>query len=153
MCSYSGEATDDTDYLSDDKAVGEETDSSAAESMVEELTKVDVQDFDQVLENISPGLKQAAEGYDNLRTLLPQLPVHEVPKLIETIPAVYTQPMLAPLISMLTEMGPKEAMYSIIRNKVVEGIPIHQLWTAYGLTRSMTSRALTGEGYKGGTWY
>ena len=144
---------DDTDYISDDKAVGEETDSSVAESMVEELTKVDVQEFDQVLDNISASLKQAVEGYDNLRTLLPKLPVHEVPKLRETIPAIYTQPMLVPLISMLTEMGPKEAMYSIIRNKVVEGIPVCQLWSAYGLTRSMTSRALTGEGYRGGTWY
>ena len=115
MCSYSKEATDDTDYISDDKAAGEETDSSVAESMVEELTKVDVQKFDQVLENIFTSLKQAAEGYDNLMTLLPQLPVHEVPELIETIPAVYTQPMPASLISMLTEMGPKEAMYSIIR--------------------------------------
>ena len=137
---------DDTDYISDDKVAGEETDSSAAESMVEELTKVDVQEFDQVLENISAGLKQAAEGYDNLRTLLQQLPVHEVPKFVEIIPAVYTQPMPVPLISMLTEMGPKEAMYSIIKNKVVEGIPVHQLWTAYGLTRSMTSRALMREG-------
>ena len=41
-------------------------------------------------------------------------------------------------------------MYSIIRNKVAEGVPIRQLWTACGLTRSMMSRALT-EGYKGGT--
>ena len=116
------------------------------------MTTVDIQEFDQVLGNISTSLKQAAEGYDKLRTLLPQLPVHEVPKFVETIPTVYTQPMPVPLISMLTEMGPKEAMYSI-RNKVAERIPIRQLWTAYGLTRSMMSRALTGEGYKGGTWY
>ena len=107
MCSYSEEATDDTNYLSDDKTEGEETDSSAAESMVEELTKVDDQEFDQVLENIPSGLKQAAEGYDKLRTLLPQLPVPEVPKLVETGPTIYTQPMPVPLISMQTEMGPR----------------------------------------------
>ena len=121
--------------------------------MVEELTKVDINEFNEVLENISVGLKQAAQGYDNLRTLLPQLPVHAVPKLVETVPAIYTQPLPAPLISMLTEMGPKEAMYSIIRNKVAEGTAAHQLWTAYGLTCSMTMRALKGEGYKGSTWY
>ena len=92
--------------LSDDKTQADETDSSAAESMVEELTKVVIHKFDPVLENISSGFKQATEGYDNLRALLPQLPVHEVPKLAETVPAIYTQPLPAPLISMLMEMGP-----------------------------------------------
>ena len=87
-----------------------------------------------MLEDISSGLKQAAEGYDYLQALLPQLPVHEVPKLAETIPAIYTQPMPAPLISMLMEMGPKEVMYSVVRNKVAEGTPVWQLWIAYRLT-------------------
>ena len=88
--SYSEEATDDAEYLSDDKTQVAETDSSAAELMVEELTKVDVHEFDEVLENISAALKQAAQGYDNLRTLLPQLPVHEVPKLVETSCNIHT---------------------------------------------------------------
>ena len=89
-------ATDDTEYLSDDKAQVEETDSSAPELMVEESTKVDVHEFNEVLENILVSLKQAAQGYDNLRTLLPQLPVHEVPKLAETIPVTKTQPLKRP---------------------------------------------------------
>ena len=122
--SYSEEATDDTEYLSDNKAQADETDSSAVESMVEELTKVDVHEFDEVDE---ASLKQAMQGYDNLRTLLPQLPVHEVPKLAETVLAIYTQLLPVPLTSMLTEMGPKEAIYSIIRNNVAEGTPVHQL--------------------------
>ena len=73
------EVTENVDYLSNEKTQADETDSSAAESMVEELTKVDIHKFNQVLENISSGLKQATESYDNLRALLPQLPVHEVP--------------------------------------------------------------------------
>ena len=153
LLSYSEEETDGVEYVSDEKPDKMETDSSAAESMEEELTKVDVQEFNTVLETISSGLKQAAEGYDNLQTLLPRLPVHKVLQVAETIPAIYTKPLPPQLISMLTEMGPKEVMYQVIRHKVAKGTPVRQLWNSYRLTRSMTSRALTGEGYKGGSWY
>ena len=56
----------------------------------------------------------AALGYINLRALLPQLPVHEVPKVLESTPLVYTDSMLHTLIKALKDIGPKKVFDHII---------------------------------------
>ena len=64
---------DSEGYLPDDLATPEEEDSSAAESMEEEILPIDVEAFDATLKEIAMGLEMAAIGYHHLRALLPQL--------------------------------------------------------------------------------
>ena len=78
--SYDEEATDSEGYLPDDLATPKGEDSSAAESMEEEILPIDIEAFDATLKEIVTGLEMAAIGYHHLRALLPQLPVHEIPK-------------------------------------------------------------------------
>ena len=61
---YFEEATDDEDYKEDDKVISIESDSTAAKSMLNEAT--DPMMFDASLIKITAGLKQAAEGFEEL---------------------------------------------------------------------------------------
>ena len=103
--SYDKEATDSEDYLPDDENLPSEGDSSAAKSMEEEMVHVDVEAFDTALYEVATGLEMAALGYHNLCALLPQLPVHEVPKVLESMPLIYTEPMPNALINILKDIG------------------------------------------------
>ena len=97
-------------YLPDDLATPEEEDSSAAESMEEEILPIHVEAFDATLKEIVTGLEMAAIGYHHLRALLPQLPVHEISQMVEATPLVYTEPMPPVLISILKEVGPERVL-------------------------------------------
>ena len=72
--------------------------------MEEEILPIDVEAFDATLREIATGLEMAAIGYHHLRALLPQLPVHEIPQVVEATPLVCTEPMPPALISILKEV-------------------------------------------------
>ena len=77
---YVEEVTDDEDYKDDDEVISIESDSSAEESMLDDdFETVNPLMFDASLVKITTGLKQAAEGFEELWTLLPNIPVTEVP--------------------------------------------------------------------------
>ena len=64
---YFEEATDDEDYKEDDKVISFGSDSTAAESMLDEdFEATDPMMFDASLIKITTGLKQAAEGFEEL---------------------------------------------------------------------------------------
>ena len=72
---YVEEVMDDEDYKEDDEVISIESDSSAVESMLDddfETTNPLV--FDVSLVKITTRLKQAAEGFEELRKLLPNIP-------------------------------------------------------------------------------
>ena len=96
---------DSEGYLPDDLATPKEEDSSTAESMEEEILPIDVKAFDAALKEIAMSLEMVTIGYHHLRALLPQLPVHEIPQIVEAMPLVYTEPMPPALISILKEVG------------------------------------------------
>ena len=146
------EATDSKEYLPDDAALPEEADSSAAESMEDNIMEVDVGAFDAALNEISTGLEMAALGYTNLWALLPQLPVHEVLKVLESTSLVYTDPMPHPLIKVLRDMGPEKVLDHIITGES-KTTSSHQIRLKYGLTRAMTERVLMGTTSKSGSFY
>ena len=67
LVEYLVEATDDEDYKEDDEVISIETDSSTTESMLDEDFEItDPMMFDALLMKITPGLKQAAEGFEEL---------------------------------------------------------------------------------------
>ena len=87
---YFEEVTDDEDYKDNDEVISIESDSSAAESMLDEDFKTtNPMMFDASLMKITARLKQAAEGFEELRKMLPSVPVTDIPKLIEETPLPY----------------------------------------------------------------
>ena len=100
------EVTDDEDYKDDDEVISIESDSSVVESMLDDdFETVNPLMFDTSLVKITTGLKQAAEGFEELRTLLPNIPITEVPKLVEEVPLPYLTPMLKALVQALQSVG------------------------------------------------
>ena len=71
LVEYVEEVTDEEDYKEDDKVISIETDSSAAESMLDEdFETTDLMMFDALLVKITTGLKQAAEGFKESRNMI-----------------------------------------------------------------------------------
>ena len=149
---YNKEATDSEECLPDDAVLPEEAESSAAESMEDDIMQVDAGAFDAALNEIFTGLEMAALGYTNLWALLPQLPVHEVPKVLESTPPVYTDPMPHPLIEALRDIGPEKVLDHIIAGES-KTTSSHQICLKYRLTRARTGRVLMGTMSKGSNFY
>ena len=149
--SYDEEATDSEEYLPDDAALSEEADSSAVESMEDDIVQVDIEAFDAALNEISTGLEMAALGYTNLWVLLPQLSIHEVLKVLKSTPLVYTDPMLHTLIKAWKDIGPQKVLDHIITGES-KTTSSHQICSKYGLTRARTERVLLGTMSKGGSF-
>ena len=64
---YVEEVTDDEDYKEDDEVISIESDSTAVESMLDEdFETTNPLVFDASLVKITTGLKQAAEGFEEL---------------------------------------------------------------------------------------
>ena len=91
---YYEEATDDEDYKEDDKVISIESDSTATESMLDEDFKTtDPMMFDASLMKITAGLRQAAEGFEELQKMILSVPVTTMSKLIEETPLPYLTPL------------------------------------------------------------
>ena len=61
--------------------------------------------FDASLVKITAGLKQAAEGFEELCMLLPNISVTDIPKLIEEVPLLYLTPMSKALVQALRSVS------------------------------------------------
>ena len=97
---------DDEDYKDDDEIISIESDSSAGESMLDDdFETTNPLMFDTSLVKITTGLKQAAEGFKELRTLLLNIPVIDIPKLVEEVPLPYLTPMSKALVQALQSVG------------------------------------------------
>ena len=103
---YMEEVMDDEDYKDDDEVISIESDSSAAESMLDDdFETTNPLMFDTSLVKITTGLKQAAEGFEELRMLLPNIPVTDTPKLVEEVPLPYLTLMSKALVQALQSVG------------------------------------------------
>ena len=78
----------------DDHPIEIDSDSSAALSMTDDkFEATNPHKVDDALQDIVEGLKKAANGFEELRSLVPSIPVTEIPKLLETVPLPYVQPL------------------------------------------------------------
>ena len=99
---YVEEVTDDENYKDDDEVITIESHSSAAESMLDDdFETTNPLMFDTSLVKITTSLKQAAEGFEELWTLLPSIPVTEIPQLVEEVPLPYLTLMSKVLVQAL----------------------------------------------------
>ena len=103
---YVEEVTDDEDYKEDDKVISIESNSSATESMLDDdFETTNPLTFDTSLVKITTGLKQAAEGFEELQNMLPSIPVTDNPKLVEEVPLPYLTLMSKAMVQALQSVG------------------------------------------------
>ena len=100
------EVTDDEDYREDDEILSVESDSSAVQSMLDEnFENTDPMNFDASLMKVTASLKQAAEGFEELRQMLPSIPITDIPKIIEEIPLPCLTPLSKEMVQVLQSVG------------------------------------------------
>ena len=103
---YDEEVTDEEDYVSDDHPIEIASDSNAALSMTDdESESTNPQKVDDALQDIIGGLKKAAAGFEELRSLVPTLPTTKIPKLLETVPLPYVQSLTKPMVQAIKSLG------------------------------------------------
>ena len=119
---YVEEVMDDKDYKDNDEVISIESDSSTAESMLDDdFETTNPLMFDTSLVKITTGLKQAAEGFKELRTLLPNIPVTDIPKLVEEVPLPYLTPMSKVLVQALQSVGEDRLIDLALREEYDKG--------------------------------
>ena len=103
---YVEEVTDDEDYKDDDEVISIENNSSTVESMLDDdFETTNPLMFNASLVKITTGLKQAAEGFKELQMLLQNIPVTDIPKLVEEVPRPYLTLMCKALVQALQSVG------------------------------------------------
>ena len=131
-----------------------ETDSSAAESMLDEdFETTDPMMFDASLVKITTGLKQAAEGFEELRNKIHTIPVTDIPKLIEQTPLLYLTPLSKEMVRALQSVGEDKLVDMALYKEFQKGASQVSLMSKYGITRNRLYKVITGTTRPGGSQY
>ena len=151
---YDEEVTDEEDYVSDDHPIEIDSDSSAALSMTdEEFEATNPHKIDDALQDIIEGLKKAANGFEELRGLVPSLPVTEIPKLLKTVPLLYIQPLTKPMVHAIKSLGEAKIIELAVQEEHKKGTTQVSIMSNYGLTCNQVYKAITGVPRPGGSQY
>ena len=151
---YDEEVTDEEDYVSDDHPIEIDNDSSAALSMTEdEFEATNPQKVDDALQDIIKGLKKAAGSFEELRSLVPSIPVTEIPKLLETVPLPYVQPLTKPMVQAIKSLREVKMVELTVQEEHKKGTTQVSIMSNYGLTRNQVYKAITGVPRPGGSQY
>ena len=141
---YDKEATDEEDYVSDDHPIEIDSDSSAALSMTDdEFEATNPQKVDDALQDIVEGLKKAANGFEELRSLVPSIPVTEIPKLLKTVPLPYVQPLTKPMMQAIKSLGEAKMVELAVQEEHKKGTTQVSIMSNYGLTHNQVYKAIT----------
>ena len=147
---YDEEATDEEDYVSDDHPIEIDSDSSAALSMTDdEFEATNPQKVDDTLQDIVEGLN----GFEELRSLVPSIPVTEIPKLLKTVPLPYVQPLTKPMVQAIKSLGEAKMVELAVQEEHKKGTTQVSIMSNYGLTCNQGYKAITGVPRPGGSQY
>ena len=148
------EAIDDEDYKEDDEVISIETDSSATESMLDEDFKTtDPMMFDTSLVKITTGLKQAAEGFEELQKMIPSIPVTDIPELLKQTPLPYLTPLSKEMVRALQSVGEEKLVDMALYEEFKKGASQISLMAKYGITRNRLYKVITGTSRPGSSQY
>ena len=151
---YYEEVTDDEDYKEDDEVLSIESDSSAVVSMLDEdFEDINPARFDASLIKITTGLQQAAEGYEELRNMIPTIPVTDIPKLIEETPLPYLTPLSKEMVQALQSVGKESLVDLALHEEHRRGTSQVSLMLKYGVMRNRFHKVITGMSRPGGSQY
>ena len=143
LVEYVEEVTDE-DYKEDEEVISNETDSSAAESMLDEdFETTDPMMFDTSLVKITTGLKQAAEGFEELRNMIPTAPVTDKPKFIEQTPLPYLTPLSKEMVRALQSVGEDKLVDMALYEEFQKGASQVSLMSKYCITRNRLYKVIT----------
>ena len=148
------EETDDDDYIDDDVSLEVDSDSSDALSMLDENFKdTDPLKIDDALQQIVKGLRQAADGFEMLKDLLPTVPVTDVAKIVQVAPTPYLQLMSKAAIQALQTLGEEELNNHACLTEFQKGVSQAALMRRYDVGRDRLYKVLHGKTRPGGTQY
>ena len=146
--------TDDDDYVDDDVSIEVDSDSSDALSMLDEnFEDTDPLKIDDALQQIVKGLRQAADGFEALKDLLPTVPVTDVAKIVQVAPTPYLQPMSKATIQALQTLGEENLINHACLTEFQKGVSQAALMRKYDVGRDRLYKALHGKTRPGGTQY
>ena len=151
---YVEEVTDDKDCKEDDEVISIESDSSVVESMLDDdFETTNPLMFDTSLVKITTRLKQAAEGFEELQKMLPNIPVTDIPKLIEEVPLPYLTLMSKALVLALQNVGEERLIDLVLQEEYDKGASQVSLMLKYGVTRNQLHKIITGASRPRGSQY
>ena len=149
-----GEETDDEDYVDDDVSLEVDSNSSDALSMLDEnFEDTDPVKIDDALQQIIKGLRQAADGFEALKDLLPTVPVTDVAKIVQAAPTPYLQPMSKAAIQALQTLGEEDLINHACLTEFQKGVSQAVLMRRYDVGRDRLYKILHGKSRPGGTQY
>ena len=151
---YFEEATDDEDYKEDEEVTSIESNSSAANSMLDEdFETTDPVMFDTSLMKITARLKQATEGFEELRKMLPSVLVTDISKLIEETPLPYLTPLSKAMVQALQSVREERLVDLALHEEHSKGASQVSLMLKYGATRNRLHKIITETSRPGGSQY
>ena len=146
------EETDDDDYVDDDVLIEVDSDSSDALSMLDKnFEDTDPSKIDEALQQIVKGLRQAADGFEALKGLLPTVPVTDVAKIVQVAPTPYLQPMSKATIQALQALREEDLINHACLTEFQKGVSQAALMQRYDIGRHHLYKALHGKTRPGGT--
>ena len=132
--------------MEDNIPIEVDIDSSAALSMTDDDFKTtDPMKIDQALQQIVQGLQQATDGYENLRDILPTVPVTDVVSIVQIAPTLYLQPMSKAAIQALQILGEEHLVNQACQVEFEKGVSQAALMRKYGNGRDRLYKAIHGK--------
>ena len=148
------EETDDEDYVDDDVSIEVDSNSSDALSILDKnFEDTDPLKIDAALQQIVKGLRQAADGFEVLKDLLPTVPVTDVAKIVQVAPTPYLQAMSKATIQALQTLGEEDLINHACLTEFQKGVSQAALMRRYDVGRDRLYKALHGKMRPRGTQY
>ena len=120
--------------MEDNIPIEVDSDSSAALSMTDDDFKTTgPMKINQALQQIVQGLHQATDGYENLRDILPTVPVTDVVSIVQIAPTPYLQPMSKAAIQALQILGEEHLINQACLVEFEKGVSQAALMRKYGI--------------------
>ena len=119
----------------------------------EDFETTDPMIFVASLVKITTGLKQEAEGLEELRNIIPTVPVTDIPKLIEQTPLLYLTPLSKEMVRALQSVGEDKFVDRALYEEFQKGASQVSLMSKYGITRNRLYKVITGTTRPGSSQY
>ena len=102
---------------------------------------------------ITTGLQQVAEGYEELRNMIPTIPVTDIPKLIGQTPLPYLTPLSKEMVRALQSVGEDKLVDMALCEEFQKVDSQVSLMAKYGVTRNRLYKVITGTSRPGSSQY
>ena len=98
-------------------------------------------------------MRQAVDGYETLRNILPTVPVTDVAGIVQIAPTPYLQPMSKATIQALQTVGEENLINQACLVEFEKGISQAALMGKYGIGQDRLYKAIHGKIHPGGMQY